>query len=72
MSDLSLNKIICAFENCNKKLKLTDYSCKCGFVYCKFHINPLHHKCEYDYKENIDKQKKINTMKCNSCKLEKI
>jgi len=47
---------ICAFENCNKKLKITDYPCKCGIIYCKFHRDPLIHNCSYDYKENTLKQ----------------
>ena len=72
MSDISLNKNICAFENCNKKLKLTDYPCKCENIYCKFHRNTLIHNCIYDYKENILKQNKIESLLCKSNKVLKI
>ena len=72
MSDISLNKNICAFENCNKKIKLTDYACKCGVIYCKFHRDPLIHNCSYDYKENNLKQNKIDNLLCKANKIEKI
>jgi len=72
MSDVSLNKNTCAFENCNKKLKLTDYPCKCGIIYCKFHRDPLIHNCSYDYKENSLKQNKIDNLLCKANKIEKI
>lgn len=72
MSDISLNKNICAFKECNKKIKLTDYSCKCEKYYCKFHRDPNIHNCIYDYKENILKQNKIESLLCKSTKIEKI
>ena len=72
MSDISLNKNTCAFENCNKKIKLTDYACKCENYYCKFHKDPLNHKCSYDYKENNSKQKKIDNLICKSSKIQKV
>ena len=62
----------CAFEGCKKKIKLTDYPCKCEVIYCKFHRDPLIHNCIYDYKENNNKQKKIEALKCVSEKLDKI
>ena len=62
----------CAFENCNRKLKLTDYACKCEKIFCKIHRLPEDHNCVYDYKENNNKQKKIEAMKCISDKIEKI
>ena len=72
MIDISLNKNICAFQECNKKIRLTDYACKCEKYYCKFHRDPLIHNCSYDYKENILKQKKIDNLLCISNKIEKI
>ena len=63
---------ICAFENCTKKIKITDYPCKCGVIYCKFHRDPLIHNCSYDYKENNKKQKLIEDLKCTSIKIQKI
>lgn len=62
----------CAFYGCNKKLKLTDLLCKCEKTYCIFHRLPEQHNCEYSYKENFDKQKEINKMKCVSEKINKI
>ena len=62
----------CAFENCNRKLKLTDYACKCEKIFCKIHRLPEDHNCVYDYKENNNKQKKIEAMKCILDKIEKI
>ncbi len=72
MSDISLNKNSCAFKNCNKKLKLTNFPCKCGKKFCKYHIIPEDHKCSYDYKDENNKKKKIEELKCVSNKLEKI
>jgi hypothetical protein len=62
----------CDHDDCSKKLKLTDFSCKCGKTYCKNHRPPEEHKCEYDYKEKNNKQKKIEELECKSCKIQKI
>ena len=62
----------CAFQNCTKKIKLTDFACKCENFYCKFHKDPLIHDCSYDYKENNKKQKLIENMECKSEKIQKI
>tara|TARA_B100000902_G_scaffold372649_1_gene399839 strand:- start:115 stop:336 length:222 start_codon:yes stop_codon:yes gene_type:complete len=63
---------ICAFEDCTKKIKITDFACKCEIFYCKFHKDPLNHKCSYDYKETNNKQKIIEDLKCKPTKLQKI
>ena len=65
-------KNVCAFEGCTKKIKITDYPCKCEKMYCKFHKLPENHNCSYDYKENNNKQKLIDNLKCSSSKLQKI
>ena len=65
-------KNICTFKDCNKKIKITDFPCKCEKYFCKFHKQPEIHKCEYDYKENDKKQKLIESMMCNSSKIQKI
>ena len=62
----------CAFKNCTKKIKITDFACKCENYYCKFHRDPLTHDCSYDYKENNNKQKKIEELECKSNKIQKI
>tara|TARA_B100001175_G_C18955335_1_gene377914 strand:+ start:238 stop:453 length:216 start_codon:yes stop_codon:yes gene_type:complete len=66
------NTNCCAFEDCNRKLKLTDYACKCENKFCKIHRLPEDHNCLYDYKENNNKQKKIEAMKCILDKIGKI
>jgi len=70
----SANEIIkiCNHNECNRKLKLTDYECKCKKTYCKFHRKPEEHNCEYDYRDNCNKEEKIKNMKCISIKLQKI
>lgn len=70
--DEGKNTNCCAFENCNRKLKLTDFACKCEKKFCKIHRLPEDHDCVYDYKENNNKQNKIEAMKCISDKIEKI
>lgn len=60
----SIKKNICNFTSCNKKLKLSDYPCKCEKLFCKYHRDPKQHNCEYDFKENHLKNEKIENMKC--------
>jgi len=42
----------CNLEECNKKLQLTDFKCKCNNTYCSKHRLPETHCCNYDYKTN--------------------
>jgi len=67
-----INRNCCAFENCNRKLKLIDFACKCEKIFCKIHRLPENHNCVYDYKENNNKEKKIEEMKCILDKINKI
>ena len=69
---LEIGKNRCAFPDCNRKLKLTDYSCKCGKIYCKFHISPEKHNCDFDFKESSKKMSKIEALECKSNKIQKI
>ena len=62
----------CSFSNCTKKIKLTDFACKCEKYFCNFHKYPLNHNCSYDYKENNNKQKKIDDLMCKSVKIQKL
>lgn len=41
---------MCAFEDCKRKLTLTDYNCRCGQRFCGVHRIPEEHACTYDYK----------------------
>ena len=59
------NEILyCEYEDCNRKLKIHDLSCKCGKIFCKFHKFPEQHNCNYDYKERKNNEEKIQNMKC--------
>ena len=40
----------CSYIECNKKLKLTDLSCRCFKRFCLSHRLPETHNCIYDYK----------------------
>ena len=42
----------CQFEECKKKLKLTDSKCKCNKIFCMDHKFSESHKCEFDYKSD--------------------
>jgi AN1-type zinc finger and ubiquitin domain-containing protein 1 len=50
----------CQFGECKKKLKLTDFKCKCNKVFCMNHKFSELHKCDYDYKtdglQNLEKK----------------
>lgn len=35
---------------CNKKIGLTGFKCKCGYFYCSTHRYADSHKCDFDYK----------------------
>jgi len=70
MSIKNENNKKCSHPECNKKIKLTDYPCKCGKYFCKLHIFSKDHLCNYDYKENKNKKIKIEQMKCKAKKIE--
>ena len=46
----------CNLEDCNKKLQLTDFKCKCNYTYCSKHRLPETHYCNYDYKTKFLKK----------------
>lgn len=62
----------CSLEGCNKKIKLSDYPCKCEKIFCRFHRQPNDHNCEYDYKELNLQKEKIDNLKCISNKIQKL
>ena len=67
----SSNCIRCNFDNCNKKLKITDMSCKCGKIFCKIHKFPEDHKCEFNYNSEEIKRKTVERLECKSTKIQK-
>ena len=51
----------CSHQECKKKLKITDYACKCGNIYCSSHRH--NHKCTFDFqKEAREKLTKQNPL----------
>ena len=36
---------------CQRKLKITDFACKCNKTFCKYHKFPEQHDCPFDYKK---------------------
>ena len=53
MESKNQNTYKCNLEECNKKLQLTDFKCKCNNTYCSKHRLPETHKCTYDYKTSV-------------------
>jgi hypothetical protein len=44
---------------CEKKLNIINYKCKCEKVFCSKCRMPEEHKCDYDYKDRSELQKKL-------------
>lgn len=64
---------ICSEMNCCKKLKITDFKCRCGNQYCSIHRLPETHKCNFNYKlEQNEKDRLVEQMKCINPKMIKI
>jgi len=42
----------CSWQNCNKKLGLTGFDCRCGGQFCPMHRYTNEHQCTFDYKEH--------------------
>lgn len=63
---------VCQYPDCQKKIRLTDFACKCANIYCKMHRLPEQHRCTYDYREFGLKAKQIEELRCVSDKLQKI
>lgn len=42
----------CSWQNCNKKLGLTGFDCRCGGQFCPLHRYANEHDCSFDYKEH--------------------
>jgi len=46
----------CNYYDCNKKLKLTDIKCRCGFKFCAIHRYSDKHNCTFNYKDMAKNQ----------------
>jgi hypothetical protein len=40
----------CSHNQCNKKLLLSDLSCRCELRFCSLHRQPELHQCSFNYK----------------------
>jgi len=56
----------CHFENCNKKLKLSDLKCKCNKIFCMMHKFSESHNCKYDYRSDSNKVLTQNLIKIST------
>lgn len=45
--------------NCERKLNIINYICKCGNRYCKRCRFPENHSCEFNYKDKTELNKKL-------------
>ena len=45
-------------EQCNKKLGIYDYKCRCGKILCITHLHAQFHDCKFDYKAEAQIQLK--------------
>ena len=46
----------CGHVDCRKKLKLTDFECRCGLRFCGLHRHAEAHNCGFDYSTMFRKQ----------------
>ena len=57
---------------CNKKLKMIHFTCRCNHKFCILHQNPHSHSCNYDAKKNLQIKLKNENPKTIHQKLIKI
>ena len=57
---------------CNKKLKMIHFTCRCNHMFCIIHQNPHSHNCNYDAKKNLQIKLKNENPKTIHQKLIKI
>ena len=62
----------CNYINCSKKLKISDFKCKCDYLFCSAHRLPESHECSFNYKNEDNKTELIESMKCVSNKIIKL
>lgn len=62
----------CPVEGCNKKITAICRSvcgCKCGKTFCMEHRLPSTHRCEYDFRSEIDVEAYVAANKCVASKV---
>ena len=60
-------------SQCNKKLGVMEYICKCEKKYCISHLQPQEHGCTFDYRKEASKEiQKIMDSEVRACSFERI
>jgi hypothetical protein len=60
-------------QECNKKLGIMEYKCRCGKAFCISHLQAEKHNCIFDYKTDGKEQlKRENDVGILSSKIVKI
>lgn len=67
--DVKVAPIRCEFNNCNKKIGLSAFVCKCKSYYCAAHRPDMAHNCSFDYRTAYMKSLSTSLVKVNSVKL---
>ena len=47
-------------HQCNKKLKMIQFTCKCNHTFCVIHQNPHSHNCSFNNKKLCQEAIKLN------------
>jgi len=60
-------------SQCNKKLGLMEYVCKCEKRFCISHLQPQEHNCTFDYRKEASKEIQLKMdSEARASKLERI
>lgn len=59
-------------HDCNRKLNILSFACKCKNFYCKKHQHFLEHNCTYNYRKSSENLLRKNNPVVNGSKLNKI
>ena len=59
----------CCATNCNVKLGLLGFDCRCGAKYCATHRMAESHGCTFDYKSSNTLQLKVQLVECKGDKM---
>jgi predicted nucleic acid binding AN1-type Zn finger protein len=53
----------CSLDKCKKKLKITDFKCRCDERFCSLHRLPETHSCSFNFKDINNTSDKNTLMK---------
>jgi len=60
----------CSLDGCNTKLKMSDWACKCGLVFCSKHRIKEKHDCFSLVSTDVSYSEILDGMKCVADKLD--